>query len=108
MFSVPRRRRLELHLFHGPRQSIAIDASSLASSDCVRPAVRFVLQPQQDVLQGSVVDLVLLEQLLLPHRVGLGLELVDDRFLWCENMKNNRDKGLEVVIIGSQCFRRFY
>lgn len=71
---------LAIHFLQGARQTVIVDPPALRPPHCICPPVRLALQPQQDVLQGSVVHLILLQQLLLAHRVRLALQLVYDRF----------------------------
>lgn len=72
---------LAVHFLHRARQAIIVNASALGTPDRVRPSIRLTLKPQKYVLQRSIVDLVLLQQLLFPHRMRFALQLIDDGIL---------------------------
>lgn len=70
-----------VHFVEGARQPI-VDAPALTASHRVRPPIRFALQPEQNVLERSVVHLVLLQQFRFAHRRRrFALQLVDDGVL---------------------------
>lgn len=72
---------LAVHLFQRSRQAIIVDASALGSPHRVCPSIWLAFQAQQYIFQSAIVDLVLLQQFLLAHRMCFTLQLIDDGIL---------------------------
>ncbi|CAH2048826.1 unnamed protein product, partial [Iphiclides podalirius] len=62
-------------------EAVRVDAAAVRAAHGVGPPVRLATQPVQNVFQGAVVHLVLVQELLLADRLRLALQLVDDRLL---------------------------
>lgn len=72
---------LAVHLLQCSRQAIIVDASALGSPHRVCPSIWLAFQAQQYIFQSAIVDLVLLQQFLLAHRMCFTLQLIDDGIL---------------------------
>lgn len=68
--------RSDFEFFHRLGQPVVVDPPALAAPDGVRSPVRFALESQKDVLQGAVVDFVLLQEFLLLHQSRFVFQLV--------------------------------
>lgn len=53
------------------RKAVRVDSSAMGATNGVRPPVGLAPQPMQDVFEGSVVHLVLVQQLLFTDSLRL-------------------------------------
>lgn len=79
------RNSLKLHLIHRFRESDVFILLPLASANGVGPPVRFILQPEQNVLQSAMVDVFLGQQTLVGDHTPR-FHLAYDGFLQNEDL----------------------